>query len=214
MKLLGCALAMAMVSAGCSKSSSVPQEVDAADGSGSNGSDAGTTPDGFTTLISRTWTIPSGTFDKYECTRVKVPRDMWIGGFRRIEQTASSTSVGTHHQVLTVSTKSTPLGDYDCSAGAVGLDQQMLYAAGLGTDDMLFPDGYAVHLTAGQYINLNLHLFNSGDTALTGSSGVAVKELPAGVTPQEVDFEFAGNMAFSIPHTNAATRKRDSRHRW
>lgn len=195
-------LALALALAGCTKSSSDPELVDAP-GSGSGGGDGGTSGDGFTTLISRAWTIPAGTFDKYECTRIAVPRDMWIAGFRRVEQTASTNVVGTHHQVLTVSQGSSPVGDYDCTAGS--LDRQMLYAAGLGTGDLVFPDGYAVHLTAGTYINLNLHLFNSGDSPITGTSGIAVKELPAGSTPKEIDFEFAGNAQFTIPHTNAAT---------
>ena len=175
------------------------------DGGGSGDGGGGN----FTTLISRSWSINAGVFDLYECTRIQVPRDMWISGFRQIETTATSsvaTTAGTHHQILTVSPSSASLGEYECSAQTAGLETQMLYAAGIGTNDaMMFPTGYAVHLKAGTYINLDLHLFNAGDTTLSGTSGIQVQELPAGSTPKEIDFLFAGSLNFTIPYTAAPT---------
>ena len=70
---------------------------------------------------------PPGATNTYECTRIRVANDMWIAGFR------AASPVGTHHSVLTISTTNTATGDYDCFAGS--LDTQMLYAAGVGTDD-------------------------------------------------------------------------------
>lgn len=39
-----------------------------------------------------------------------VTNDLWIAGYR------TTTPVGTHHSVLTISASSTRTGDYDCSA--------------------------------------------------------------------------------------------------
>jgi len=125
------------------------------------------TPDGWTPLIARSWTLLPGATNTYRCTRIKVTNDLWVSGFR------AAAPQGTHHEVLTISTGNTATGDYDCSAGS--LDTQMLYAAGVGTDDLVFPPGVAIHIPAGTYINLNLHLFNATDNPLANSSGVLVK---------------------------------------
>ena len=37
-----------------------------------------------------------------------------------------------------------------------------------------------MHIAAGTWINLNLHLFNLQDNAVTGESGILVKTIPAG----------------------------------
>jgi hypothetical protein len=149
---------------------------------------------GWTPLISRSWSIPAGATDTYRCTRIQVPNDMWISGFRALSP------MGTHHSVLTISQTATPLGDYDCSAGA--LDYQMLYAAGVNTDDLAFPAGVAMHLTAGSYINLNLHLFNVTDDPITGTSGVLVKVVDHAQVQNEADMVFSGTLQLNIPSTN------------
>ena len=152
-------------------------------------------PAGFTELVGRDWTIAPG--ERYKCVRIRVDHDMWVNAFH------AESPQGTHHTVLTISSTSSPLGDYDCSAGA--LDYQMLFASGVGTDDMNFPDGVAMHLTAGQYVNLNLHLFNtqpSGD--LSGHTGIYVKTLDPSQVVNEAEMVFAGNMNFTIPGDTGA----------
>lgn len=153
--------------------------------------DAPPIPDGWQELVARDWVIPAGSFDTYKCARVRIQQDTWVAGFRAIAPQ------GTHHTVVTISTKSTPLGDYDCNAGT--LDNQMLYASGVATDDLLFPDGVAMQLKAGQYINLNLHLFNATEGDITGHSGILFKQIDAAAVQHEADMVFAGDMRFSIP---------------
>lgn len=158
----------------------------------------GATVDGWTPLLGRSWTLAPGATNTYKCTRIKVVNDMWIAGFR------AASPLGTHHSVLTISTSSLQTGDYDCGAGS--LDTQMLYAAGVGTDDLLFPPGVAMHLPAGTYINLNLHLFNATDNPLADSSGVLVKVVPPTDVQHEADMMFSGTFSISInndgqPHT-------------
>jgi hypothetical protein len=166
-------------------------QVDAAM-SGSGGSDAGIPAD-FQMLISRSWTMPSDT-EGYKCVRIAVPSDMWITAFR------SLSPVGTHHSVLTVSTSSSQTGEYDCSPGS--LDNQMLYAAGVGTDDNEFPPGVAIHLAAGTFINLNLHLYNTTDNPITATSGVLVKTIDAASVVHEADMQFSGTFFINIPSDN------------
>jgi Copper type II ascorbate-dependent monooxygenase, C-terminal domain len=164
---------------------------------GSDGAD-GPTADGWTPLIARSWKLAPGATNTYECTRIKVTNDMWVAGFR------VTAPLGTHHAVLTISTTSTRTGDYDCFAGS--LDTQMLYAAGVGTDDLLFPAGVAMHIAPGTYLNLNLHLFNATDNTLANSSGVLVKVVPQADVQHEADMMFSGTSIISIandglPHT-------------
>ena len=144
--------------------------------------------------MARSWTLAPGATNTYECTRIKVANDMWVAGFR------AASPLGTHHAVLTISTSSTRTGDYDCFAGS--LDSQMLYAAGVGTDDLLFPAGVAMHIAAGTYINLNLHLFNATDNRLANSSGVLVKVVAQADVQHEADMMFSGTPFINIPSDN------------
>lgn len=148
-------------------------------------------PAGYEPLIMRTWTLTGAQRDNYQCRRIMIDRDMWISGFKAVAP------VGTHHTVLTVSENSTQVGDYPCSASS--LDTKMLYASGTAEEVMNFPDGYAVHLRAGQYINLNLHLYNGSDVAIGGETGVLVKTVDASTQPKEVGFMFGGTTSLSIP---------------
>jgi len=154
---------------------------------------------GWTPLIARHWQLAPGATNTYKCTRIQVTQDMWVAGFR------ADSPRGTHHQVLTISTTSTATGDYDCSAGT--LDNQMLYAAGVGTDDFTFPDGVAMHVPAGTYLNLNLHLFNASDNPIgDSSSGVLVKLVDHAAVVHEADMMFSGTSLIFVnndsqPHT-------------
>ena len=156
------------------------------------GSDSGDLPttDGWTPLISRTWQLAPGATNTYECTRIKVANDMWVSGFR------AASPLGTHHAVLTISTTSTTTGDYPCFAGS--LDTQMLYASGVGTDDLLFPAGVAMHIAAGTYLNLNLHLFNATDNMLANRSGVLVKVVAPADVQHEADMMFSGTSNINV----------------
>jgi len=167
---------------------------------GCGGSDGGTEPPatdapstttGWTQLIGRSWSVPPGSADTYKCIRIAVTEDTWVSGFRAIAPP------GTHHTVITISNNGSQLGEYDCSVGS--LDLKMLYASGVGTPELSFPDGVAMKLAAGQFINLNLHLFNASDTPLSGTSGIEVyRRDPAGVV-HEADMTFAGTTNIDVP---------------
>ncbi|MFT3699184.1 MAG: hypothetical protein QM831_38915 [Kofleriaceae bacterium] len=154
-------------------------------------------PPGYQMLISGDWTLPaptSGSVEMYKCVKLKVPQDMWINSFRSLAPT------GSHHEVLTITDTASQLGVVtDCSPNESLMDKEMLYAAGVGTDDFTFPDGVAIHLTAGTYINLNLHLFNASDNPLTGTSGVLVKTVDQASVVNEAAMVFGGRLPFTIP---------------
>lgn len=175
----------------------------AACGGGSGGDDVGDLDSGleadadttdFDELVGRDWTIPPG--EHYRCVRARVPRDMYITTFRAVAP------FGTHHTVLTVS-EGGQIGDYDCGAGS--LDFQMLFASGVGTDDLAFPDGVAIKVTAGQFVNLNLHLFNTDPLdELSGHSGVQVLTIDEAAVEHEAEMVFAGDGDLNIPANTTA----------
>lgn len=146
---------------------------------------------GWQHLIGRSWSVPPGSADTYKCIRIPVTEDIWVSGFRAIAPP------GTHHTVITISKNGSQVGEYDCSVGS--LDLQMLYASGVGTAELNFPEGVAMKIAAGQFINLNLHLFNASDTPLAGTSGIEVyRRDPAGVV-HEADMTFSGTTNIDIP---------------
>jgi hypothetical protein len=184
MKAVVLAIAAACAGAAACKAGSPVEPVDAPAADG-------TTADGWTPLISRSWTLPPGATNTYRCTRIQVASDLWVSGFR------AASPLGTHHEVLTISTTGTATGDYDCGAGS--LDTEMLYAAGVGTGDLMFPSGIAIHIPAGTYINLNLHLFNATDNPLADRSGVLIKAVPPTDVQHQADMMFSGTFTIDIP---------------
>jgi hypothetical protein len=175
------ALALALFCVGCGGGgSSEPPDVDAP-----------VQQSEWTQLVGRSWTVPAGSADTYKCTRIAVTQDVWVSGFRAIAP------LGTHHTVVTISTNGNQLGDYDCQVGS--LDLQMLWASGVGTKELVFPDGVGMKLKAGQFINLNLHLFNATDTPLAGTSGIEIRPIEQTKVVHEADMMFAGTTNITIP---------------
>jgi hypothetical protein len=184
------------VAAACGTGGSNPDEPDAApaDAATTNPDAANGPPAGYTKLIGRSWSINPGQNDTYKCVRIKVPQDMYIAGFW------AQAPVGTHHTVLTISTNSSTTGEYDCNAGS--LDTQMLFASGVGTDKLEFPDGVGLKLAANSYINLNLHLFDTTDKVLTDETAIYVKTLPSAPDQAHTaEMVFAGTFQISIKAT-------------
>jgi len=140
-------------------------------------------PPGYVELIGRDWTINPG-HDFYECRKIQITQDMWISSFK------TEAPQGTHHQIVTVSDDATGLGDTDCAAGI--LDPKMVYAGGVDTGELVLPDGVAVHVKAGQYLNLNIHLFDTTDVPISGHSGVLAKTIDVAAVVHEADMTFAG----------------------
>lgn len=151
-------------------------------------------PPGYTRLIGRTWSLPTGAKDIYRCVRLTIPQDMYITNFM------AEAPTGTHHTVLSIASSNTntagPDGEYDCTVQSLGM--VMLYASGVGTSPLDFPDGVGIKVSAGQQVHLNLHLYNASDNALSGESAIWVKSQPT-PPPTLAEMVFAGKIQFSIP---------------
>lgn len=162
------------------------------------GDDTSVAPDGqltdFATVIERSWTIAPG--ETYKCIRIVAEEDMYINAFH------ADAPPGTHHTVLTVANGGTP-GEYDCGAG--NLDLEMLFASGVGTDDLSFPPGIAMKVEAGRTLNLNLHLFNTGTSDLSGTSGIQIRTIPVEDLIEEAEMVFTGQTSFTIPGDTGST---------
>jgi hypothetical protein len=74
----------------------------------------------------------------------------------------------------------------------------MLYASGVGTSPLDFPNGVSVKVAAGTQLHLNLHLFNATDNAINGSSAIHVKSQST-PTATLAEMVFAGKFLFGIP---------------
>ncbi len=161
-------------------------------GNSSSDIDAGVSTE-WQTLVDGEWTIPAHTED-YLCVRKTVDRDMYIGGFRALAPN------GTHHTVLTVGAKSGPDGIESCNSFQNHLS--LVYGSGVGTSEYTMPEGVAIKVKAGQQLLLNLHLFNVGDTELTGISGTEILEVAAADVEHEAEAVLMGPVQFSIPPGN------------
>ena len=164
------------------------------DGSGStDGSDAGSDaaiPPGWDMLVSRSWSLPFAGDEEFKCVRIQVQQDMWISGFKPVAPT------GTHHSLLTLDPVTTQTGEFDCNS-ATGFDpvsDRLLYASGYDTNELVFPQGVAVHIPAGSYITLNLHLLASGDFGIHGTSGVLVQTVDPSQVVHEIDATLAAGL--------------------
>lgn len=117
------------------------------------------------TLLSGDWTLTPGIED-YVCVRYTLPKDTFIRGV------AAVNPLGTHHTFLTIGEPSKPDGTYPCSV--TENFSVSLFGSGVGTDPVEFPKGVGMKLAGGSQLLLNLHLFNTSETDLSGTSGTRI----------------------------------------
>jgi len=158
------------------------------------GADAGPTtdagPNDYQVLMQGDWSLNGGE-EGYRCVIVTLPEEIFIKAFRPL------IPQGTHHTVLTIYTGSDPDGITTCSAGTNG--QRMIYGSGVGSPDFAFPPTIGLKLPAGTRLLLNLHLYNTLDTVLTGTSGVLVQKATASEIEHEAEVVLAGPAGFTVP---------------
>jgi len=152
-------------------------------------------------LIGRDWTVAPGT-ELYKCIGIYADRDMYIHAFQ------TENPLGEHHAVITTADKpgglnNTQLGEADCEVTT--LDLQMLFASGVGTDALTLPDGVALPIKKGQFIHLNLHLFNTTDQAMSGHSGVMASLIDPVGPEDQAEMIFTGTFNINIAPGETAT---------
>jgi hypothetical protein len=158
-------------------------------------------PSAPTEIIGRDWTVPAG-MEMYKCISIQVDRDMYISDFQ------TENPLGEHHTVLTVTDQlgglgGTMLGEYDCSV--LTLDLQMLFASGVGTDTLAMPPGIALYVKKGQFLSLNLHLFNTTDNDISAHSGILATLVDPVAEDHLAEMVFTGTFNVNIPPGQTVT---------
>src|SRR5262249_22304896 len=106
--------------------------------------------------------------------------------------------LGTHHTVLAVNPNPTqPDGITTC--GGLVVEPHIIFGAGVGTQRLDMPAGGGVRLHKGTQLLMNLHIYNTSDQPLTGTSGVMIKEVPSDTLQVEAEAVLMGPISFSIP---------------
>ena len=136
-------------------------------------------------VAQRSWTIPAGA-EAYQCHAERLARDEYLTGFRVVAPHAAQSRV-----TLSALGHSPTQGDFDCSGGAAG-GSEMIYASGAGTDAFEFPAGQGVHLAAGQYLLLVVHLKNSASSAVSASTRIEGRAGRASEMRTPIEMRFAG----------------------
>jgi len=170
------------------------------DGDGDGDGDAGNAE--WQTLLQGDWNL-AALDEGYFCVYATIQQDTYIKAFRPL------IPVGTHHTVLTIyDGGSSPAdGTYPCDAGTNG--QNMIYGSGVGSPDFYFPDGVGLHLAAGTRLLLNLHLYNSSETPLNGTSGSLYIPGSAADVQNEAEIVLAGpTFSLAVP-TGVTTQSGD-----
>jgi len=165
-----------------------------------------TVPVGFQALVGGDWTMPAGQ-EGYYCVRATAPEDMYIHAFQPVAP------LGTHHTALAFDLQGGADGGFPCQASDTGF--KLLFGSGVGTTPYTLPDGVAFKLNAGDQVLLNLHLYNAGDTDLTGHSGIDVERIEPAAVMHEAETIYALDFNLSVPpgessHTGTCTIDGDS----
>lgn len=154
---------------------------------GDDDDDDGSTP-GWTQLMTADWALEPFSEETSDVHVLTLDRDIYVGGIRPVAPP------GTHHTVLAIGNLAS---------------QNMIYASGVGTGALDFPDGVGLKLSAGVTLVLQLHLFNVSELPLEGTSGIEIIEVPesdvtdlAGLfLPGPLDLSLLPNQATTISDT-------------
>ncbi len=178
------------------------------DGGATDGAADGATEDPWVPLIGRRWQVTSYA-EAWACVTIQAPEDVWISAVRPDPGpiTPGATLQGAVYMMLSTSDDA-PLsggwpetGDYSCGGWAVG--KQALFASGIGTGDLVLPEGTAMYIPAGRYVTLAVHAVNLDEAPLEGESGILVKRATPVDAAHQVDMIFAGlldNHLMPIPN--------------
>ena len=207
MRLIVVAVAIALAGSGCGGGDDDGDDGSASDdgaddGSDDDGGDQGG-PDGspggdggpgsdaaagdYIPLVTATWSIAPGD-EGYICGTRTLTEDIYAGSLRPMAP------LGTHHTTIEMSD---PIGP-DNPSFPCGPEFGDFYASGVGTQELVLPDGVGLLAPAGQQLRVSLHLFNATDKTLTGVSGLEVRPLDAADVEHTASVAYHGPMSFTI----------------
>lgn len=141
---------------------------------GPNQADADTSGLVWTPLITGDWSLPAAGENSDDRHNITLDRDIYVGAIRPIEP------FGTHHTVL--------------DNGGAGI----IYASGVGTNEVIFPEGVGLKMSAGTNLSLQLHVFNPTGAAISGTSGVEIVEVAEADVTHVADLYLPGPFDFQV----------------
>ncbi len=145
----------------------------------------------WSAIADRTWTLPGET-ESYKCSTMQVTSDQYYTGFRLVAPGAAQAEV-----LVTVGGAPLTQGPFDCYAGSA--NRNLIYAASLGTGEIKFPAGFGVHVPAGQYVWLNIHIVNAADTGVADSTRVEARIGTAADVTTPINMAMSGTFLINIP---------------
>lgn len=143
-------------------------------------------------VAGRSWTMQGGS-EGFVCFAVHLTSDQYLTGFRLVSPNQVQNEV-----LLTVSDAPVTEGSFDCNAGSLGA--HLIYAADVGTGPIEFPAGFGVHVAAGEYVWLNIHLNNLADTSASDSTRIEARIGTAADVTTPIDMQMAGTFLINIPN--------------
>lgn len=147
--------------------------------------------DGWVSLAQAHWVLPPDT-ESYRCARVTITRDVALSALHPV------TPLGTHHDTVMLAPNPTVPDGFSACDGAT-IEPVALGGAGVGTNDFVLPKGVAIRLHRGEQLLLSLHLFNTSDQPLEGTSGILARTLPLDQVEHEAEEVLVGPLSLDIP---------------
>jgi hypothetical protein len=173
------AVLLAFAAAGCSSNSA-----EKAASQSSTSKDAGDTR-AWTRIIEGSWTLGPGEEDTRGCFKKELTEDIYVQAIRPVSPR------GTHHTLLTLGD-----GKIECTSAVA---QGLIYAAGIGSTGLDLPPGVAIKLPKGKFLNLGLHIYNTTNDTLAGTSAMEIVIIPKAEVKYESEALLAGPITLNIP---------------
>jgi hypothetical protein len=160
-------------------------------GGGDSTSPGGNHADVWSVVAQRSWHI-TGQNEGFVCNTEQAPSDEYFTGFRLASPPQAQAEV-----YLALHSTASTTGDFDCSPGsAFG---QMIYIAGPGTAAITFPKGEGVRISAGEYVELVIHMHNTADTTVAVTTTIEGRVGKASDVTTPVNVFLAGTVQINIP---------------
>jgi hypothetical protein len=152
----------------------------------------GGTTEQWVTALTRSWSLPSNS-EAYKCHSELATTDKYYTGFRLASPSAAQTEL-----YLLVRPSVTQVGDFDCTSSDI-LGGEAIYAAGAGTTPVTFSGGKGVHVAAGQYLQMIVHINNTSASPVTAPTTIEGRVAAAKDVTTPIDMFFVGRLQFPLP---------------
>jgi hypothetical protein len=133
------------------------------------------------------------------CRRIQATADWYITGFRAV------LPAGHARLIVTTASSASTTGNFPCDFGTSLADTRMIYSAGVGTGEIVFPSDVGIHVSAGEYITLLLQMDNPTVDEISGTTSVLARKSAAADVTVQADMTFAGTVNLDIADGGSTT---------